>query len=276
VHYFFSTIISGIEDVAYKAGYNIILCQSDESYQKEVTDSKALLRSRVDGFLVSCSRETENFDHLVEIFDRDIPMVFFDRIFEGLSTNRVIVDDYEGARLAVQHLVDIGCKRIAHLAGPEGLEISKNRLQGYKDVLNQNGIPFDPELVQSDPESRELEGGFAITSSMLELSDPPDAIFAHQDIAAIGAIKAIKEKFLKIPEDVAVVGFSNWQMSLYTDPPLSTVSQPGFEMGQEAARLCIKQMKHNDPDGNHPYIPETKVFKTELIIRESSKRKITV
>ena len=157
-----------------------------------------------------------------------------------------------------------------------GLEISKNRLRGYKDVLEQNGIPYDPKLVRTDPESRELEGGYEITSCLLDLDDPPDAIFAHQDIAAIGAIKAIKDKFLKIPEDVAVVGFSNWQMSLYTDPPLTTVSQPGFEMGQEAARLCIKQMKHKDPDGNHPYIPETKVFKTELIIRESSKRKIKV
>jgi len=190
-----------------------------------------------------------------------------------LSTNRVIVDDYEGARLAVQHLVDIGCKRIAHLAGPKGLEISKNRLQGYKDVLKQNGLPFDPELVQAENGRQELEG-YAITVKMLDLSDPSDAIFAYQDISAVGSIKAIKNKFLKIPEDVAVVGFSNWQMSLYTDPPLSTVSQPGFEMGQEAARLCIKQIKHQDHDGDHPYVPETKVFKTELIVRDSSRRKI--
>ncbi len=272
IHYFFSTVISGIEDVAYNAGYNIILCQSDESYEKEVSDTKALFRSRVDGFLVSCSRETRQFDHLIDIYNRGIPMVFFDRVFEGLDTNRVIVDDYEGSRKAVQHLVDVGCKRIAHLAGPQGLEISKCRLQGYKDVLEENGIQFDSELVKSDPERREFEGGYKIIQAMLELPGPPDAIFAHQDVAAIGAMKAIKEKSLKIPHDVAVVGFSNWQMSLYTDPPLSSVSQPGFEMGQEAARLFLKQMNHKDPDGNYPYISETKILKTKLIIRESSKR----
>ena len=273
VHFFFSTIISGIEDIAYKAGYNIILCQSNESYEKEVTDTRALLNSRVDGLLVSFSRETKNFDHFIDLHHRGVPIVFFDRIYEdiGIDTNRVVVDDYDGAKLAVQHLVDTGCRRIAHLAGPEMLQLSKSRFKGYKDVLGENGISFEPGLVVSDIKVKgvEFEEGYALTKKLLELPERPDAIFANQDLAAIGAIKAIKESSLRIPDDVSVVGFSNWQMSSYIEPSLTTVAQPGFEMGQEATRLFIQQIKQDDIES---YVPVTKILKTKLIIRNSTRK----
>lgn len=269
VHFFFSTVISGIEDIAYSAGYNIILCQSHESYEKEVTDTKALLNSRVDGLLVSVSRETKNFDHFIDLHNRGVPIVFFDRIYEGLDTNRVLVDDHDGSMSAVRHLIEIGCRRIAHLAGPETLPISRNRLQGYKDALEEAGLPFDPELVIQHADGIEFEEGYQFANQLLDLPERPDAIFANPDLAAVGAMKAIKDRKMNIPNDIAVVGFSDWMMSSHTQPSLSTVAQPGFEMGQEAAKLFIQQVKHDDIE---TYQPVTKVLKTQLIIRDSSNR----
>lgn len=269
VHFFFSTVISGIEDIAYNAGYNIILCQSSESYEKEVTDTKALLNSRVDGLLVSYSRETTNFNHFVDLHNRGVPIVFFDRSYKGIDVNSVTVDDFEGSKSAVNHLIDIGCRRIAHLSGPEMLPISQNRFQGYKEALSKAGIPYNPDLVIKNVSGIDFEEGYTFANQLLALPERPDAIFANHDLSAIGAMKAIKEHGLRIPEDVAVVGFSDWLMASYTDPSLTTVAQPGFEMGQEAAKLFIQQVKHDDIES---YQPISKVLKTHLIIRESTIR----
>lgn len=273
VHFFFSTIINGIEEVAYKNGYNILLCQSNETFEKEVADSRALINSRVDGMLISCSRETNNYDHLEDIYRRDIPLVFFDRFYDGIPANRVLVDDYEGAKSAVQHLVDQGYKRIAHLAGPSGLHISSDRLRGYKDVLKKSKLAFDENLVKYHNRKLEyVDDGYIKTKELLDMADPPDALFAHQDLHAIGAMKAVKEKGLSIPEDFGIVGFSNWQISSYTDPPLSTVSQFGYKMGMEAANMVISQIRHKNSSSNEPYKLQSSIIKTELIVRGSSKK----
>ena len=269
VHYFFSTVLSGIEEVANKSGYNVLISQSHESYQQEANDIKALISHRVDGLLVSLSRETENFDQLKEIHERGIPLVFFDRICEDIDTSRVIVDDYDGAFQAVNHLVEQGCRRIAHLAGPHRLLISKNRLNGYKAALEKHGIPIDPALVLESVHHNDHLEVRKLTLSFLELSEPPDAIFANHDLVAITAMKVLKEKGLRIPQDIAMVGFSDWQMSAFVEPSLTSVSQPGFEIGQEAARLFIQQVEAD----NGTFKPETKIFKTRLIVRDSSKRK---
>ena len=171
--------------------------------------------------------------------------------------------------MAVQHLVEIGCTRIAHLAGPEMLQISKSRFKGYKDVIEESGLTYDEGLVATDIKGVRFEGGYTVTKELLSLPDPPDAIFANQDLAAVGAMKAIKERGLHIPDDVAVVGFSNWQMSSYIEPSLTTVSQPGFQMGQEAVKLFIQQVKQDDIE---TFTPVTKILKTELIIRDSTKK----
>ncbi len=277
VHFFFSTVINGIEEVAYKNGYNILLCQSNESFAKEVADSKALINSRVDGMLISCSRETKSNGHLEDIHNRGIPLVFFDRSYDGIPVNRVLVDDYDGARNAVEHLVDQGYKRIAHLAGPKGLPISSNRLNGYIDALKNSNIPFDENLVKHHSANSEyVEAGYLQTKELLNSGSAPDAIFAYQDLQAIGAMKAVKEKGFRIPDDFGLVGFSDWQISSYTDPPLTSVSQFGYEMGMEAANMVIDQVRYKDSQASKPYVPKTSILKTELIIRGSSRKQKSV
>ena len=271
VNTFFSTVISGIEDVAYEAGYNVILAQSNESYQREVTDMKALFNSRVDGMLLSLSRETTNFDHIESIISKGVPIVLYDRFYSNPNLSKVIVDDYIGAKEAVLHLIEQGCKRIAHLEGAPNLIISKDRLRGYQDALSESNLEIRENYTVVCP-SNSFEEGQRAAQKLLSLSIPPDAIFATNDPMAMGAILAIKEKGLSIPDDVAVVGFSNYFFAQITDPSLTSVDQPGFEMGQEAARLLIRQIDASDKD--LPDLPpETKILKTKLIIRNSSLRK---
>jgi len=271
VHFFFSTVISGIEDVAYNAGYNVILAQSNESFQREVTDMKALFNSRVDGMLLSLSRETTNFDHIESIISKGVPIVFYDRMYNNPNTSKVIVDDYEGAKEAVLHLIEQGCKRIAHLEGPAELMISQDRLRGYTDALKESGMEVKESLIVECP-SGSLEEAKKATKKLLTLPNPPDGIFANADMMAMGAMMSIKEKGLKIPQDIAVVGFSNWFFGEHLEPSLTTVDQPGFEMGQEAARLLIRQIEMKEKE-QEDYKPETKVLKTRLIIRNSSLHK---
>jgi LacI family transcriptional regulator len=267
VHFFFSTIISGIEEVAYSAGYNVIICQTNESYLREVTDTNALLSSKVDGMLVSISRETKNFDHLKKVRDSGIPIVFFDRFCDELNTSRVIVNDYDGAFHAVEHLIEQGCKRIAHFEGPTNLLISKNRLEGYHAALKKHGMETSPSLIRTCPNGSQEEA-FELMTDMLESHDPPDAVFCHSDLSAFGVMQATKKKGLKIPQDVAVVGFSNWQFSSFVEPPLSTVIQPGFEMGMIAAELLLNELNAKDNEFDHV----TRKLKAELVIRDSSRR----
>ncbi|MBL7844491.1 MAG: LacI family DNA-binding transcriptional regulator [Cyclobacteriaceae bacterium] len=271
VHFFFSTIISGIEDVAYSAGYNVIITQSNESEAREILDMKALFNSRVDGMLMSVSRETTNFEHIESMLAKGVPIVFFDRVYNTDQASKIIVDDFTGAKDATLHLIEQGCKRIAHIEGPPNLEISKQRLEGYKEALKENNILFNKDLIAICP-SGTIEEGKKATEKLLSLKNPPDAIFATNDPSAMGAMQAIKEKGLKMPKDIALVGFSNWFFSALMDPPLSSVDQPGFEMGQEAAKLLIRQIEKQDKD-DLDILPETKILKTRLIIRESSKKK---
>jgi len=271
VHFFFSTVISGIEDVAYGAGYNVILAQSNESVEREKIDLKALFNSRVDGMLMSISRETTNYDHIESILARGVPIVFFDRVYNNPQLSKVVVDDFEGAKEATLHLIDQGCKRIAHLEGPPNLAISSQRLEGYIAALKQHNMPVNKDLIVACPLGS-LEEGKSATEKLLAMKTPPDAIFASNDPAAMGAMQAIKAKGLKMPKDVAIVGFSNWFFSSMMEPPLTSVDQPGFQMGQEAARLLIRHIEVKEKNDQEP-TPETKVLKTHLIIRESSLKK---
>ena len=272
VHFFFSTVISGIEDVAYQAGYSVILAQSGESYEREKTDIKALFNSRVDGMLISLSRETKNFEHIESIISKGVPIVFYDRTYDNQGTSKVIVDDYIGAKEAVEHLIEQGYKRIAHLEGAPGLLITEARKRGYVDALQQHKMQVVDSLI-IECSSGSQEDGKRATKNLLSMSNPPDAIFAHSDPIAMGAMMAIKEKGLKIPQDVGLVGFSNWSYGSLIEPTLTTVDQPGFEMGQEAARLLIRQIEAGDKD-QEPQ-PETKILKTKLIVRDSSIRNAT-
>ncbi len=271
VHFFFSTVISGIESVAYEAGYNVILAQSNESAQREATDLKALFNSRVDGMLISISRETKTYDHIESILAKEVPVVFFDRMYANPNTSKVIVDDYAGAHEAVIHLIQQGCKRIAHLESAPGLNIAEDRRKGYQDALLENKLPVNEKMIIICP-TGSLEEGKLATEKLLAFNPPPDAIFANNDMLAMGAMQVIKQRGLSIPKDVALVGFSNWFFSALMDPPLSSVDQPGFEMGQEAAKLLIRQIEKKGKE-NADILPETKVLKTKLIVRASSLKK---
>lgn len=268
IHHFFSTVISGIEDVAYKAGYNVMVCQSNEKYEREKADINALVSSRAEGLLVSFSKETENFEHLEKLQRKGIPLVFFDRISEEMDTSSVIVDDYGGSYRATEHLIQQGCKRIAHLAGPMHLLLSQNRVDGYIEALEKYDLPVDRDLI-IECDGPTPDKGIEQTLKLLDLPSPPDGIFANNDMAGIGAIKAVQSRGLRVPEDVAVVGYSDWLLAAMMEPSLSMVAQPGYEMGKVAAEILLKQI-NTDPEVREM---ESRILETELIVRQSSLRK---
>ena len=266
VHHFFSTVISGIEDVAYAAGYNVMICQSNEKYERELADVKALVSSRAEGLLVSFSKETRDFEHLKKLQSRGVPLVFFDRISEEMYTHSVIVDDFGGAFKATEHLVDIGCKRIAHLAGPDHLLISQNRQDGYQEALTKHNMPYEEELVIACDDGP--EEGVEQMKQLLALPNRPDGVFANNDLVAIGAMRAIKEAGLRIPEDIAVIGYSDWMVASVMSPSLSSVAQPGYEMGKVAAEILLKQIDNPGEEWDF----DTKILETEVIVRDSTRR----
>jgi LacI family transcriptional regulator len=263
-HHFFSFAISGIDEVAYEAGYTIMVCQSSESYDREVINTQALLSHRVAGLLVSVSQETREIGHLESAVRRSVPLVLFDRVCETLPVSRVMVDDYQGAYQATTHLVQQGYRRIAHLAGPAYISIGRQRFKGYRDALKDNGREFDPELVIAGG-FKERDGAVA-AARILTMVAPPDAIFAVNDPVAIGAFMHIKEAGLVIPDDMAVVGFSNNPISSYIEPALTTIDQPAYEIGKAAANLLLEEIRAETENRT----PTVKTFPTRLIVRASS------
>ncbi|WP_026135505.1 LacI family DNA-binding transcriptional regulator [Nafulsella turpanensis] len=266
ISHFFSATISGIQNMAAEKGYNVMICQSNESFATEVSNVQMMMSHRVDGLLISLSKETETYDHLHPILNRGIPLVFFDRVCEELNTSRVMVDDHDGAFKATEHLIETGCRRIAHISGPEQLSISKNRRQGYLDALQKHNIPVREELILHS--SFKEEDVAVHTHTLLDLPNPPDAIFAVNDLVAVQAMLVIKERGMKIPEDIAMVGFTNTPVSAFIEPSLTTVAQPAYQIGHISAKHILEQI-------NHPqdFIPQSIVLKTELIVRNSSRRK---
>jgi LacI family transcriptional regulator len=265
IHHFFSQVISGIEDVAYDAGYNVMVCQSNESYQREVKNVHALLHSRIEGLLVSVSKETKDFNHFTNLKKKNIPIVFFDRTVPELDTDKVIVTDYEGAYSAVKHMIDIGCRRIAHMATSEDLEIGRNRFNGYLQALKDHELPVDERLIVRCDNHKAAR---LVTKRLIYEIHPPDGIFAVNDLTAIGALQTAKENNIKVPDQLAIVGFSNGIYSTMTDPPLTTVEQFGYQMGQKAARLLLDRLFTRAD-----YPSRTEVIPTELIIRETTVKK---
>ena len=263
VHYFFSSVISGIEDVAYDAGFTVIICQSNEKYDREVANANMLLSHRVDGVLVSISKETTRFDHLIILKEKGLPLVFFDRIVPAIETDQVIIDDEDAAYRATMHLIETGKKRIAHFAGPPNLLIGRDRKNGYIRALKESGLVVDPRLIV---EADSFEKALIEANRLLELPNPPDGIFATNDLTAIGAMQSLHKKGVKIPQQVAVIGFSDGRFSGITEPTLSSVDQHGYEMGTMATRILLEQLLN--PSVN--YTPQTKVLTANLVIRGSS------
>lgn len=261
-NYFFSSVLSGIEQVANSENFNIIVSQSDENPDKEVHNTQALIGARVSGILASLCKHTTNYEHFQEVLDSDIPLVFFDRICIGLNTDRVVVDDYVGAFAAVEYMIQTGCKRIAFFSSPFHLEISKNRKNGYLDALRKYGIPVDDSLIKVCDTREEA---IIIAPEILDRPDRPDGFFAINDHCAAGIMYAVKLAKLRIPDDVAIFGFSDGELARACDPMLSTVEQHGYDMGRDAARLLIDKIK-GVTHGQY----SNKIVKTNLIIREST------
>lgn len=264
-HVFFASIMNGVTDIAYKAGYTVIICPSNESYTREVINTKTLLSHRVAGFLISISKETKNYDHFEMIQRRGIPLVFFDRVCEDIEVCKVVVDDYEGAVQAVDHLISRGYRKIAHLGGPQNLSIGRNRYDGFKDALEKRNIPLSEKYVIYCGLNE--EDGMSGFDDLLKQSDElPDAVFAVTDPVAIGAFRRMKEMNLRIPDDIGLVGFSDNPIASLIDPPLTTVKQPAYEIGKTATELLLKEIENGHPSA----VLERKVLKTELIVRKST------
>ena len=271
VNHFFSAVIQGIMDVAYKAGYRVMLCQSGESYEKEVADADALFSSRVDGVMVSIAHGTEDIDHLLAFQHAGIPIVFFDKIpKESVNASTVVVDDYEGAYQVVSHLIGQGCQRIAHFRGPMLASTSRARYKAYVDALNDHQIQLDESII-CDCHNITLEEGHDYAMQCLSQSKPCDAIFAITDMVAIGALTACHELGFKIPQDVAIAGFSDWQMSSVIEPKLTSVAQPSHALGKKATQLLLKEIGAVKNEQTFEY--EQIILKTRLKVRDSSNLK---
>ena len=264
ISHFFSATISGIQETAVREGYNIMIAQSNESFETEVSNVQMMLAQRVDGILISLSRETKSYDHLEAVLQRGIPLVFFDRVCDSLPASRVMVDNQEGAFKATELLINSGCQRIAHIAGPPQLSISRSRLQGYRDAHEAYGLPYREEFIRHTDLTEE-ETALQI-QALLEADIAPDAIFAFTDLAATQAMQMVKQYQKKVPQDIAIIGFTNTPVSAFIEPALTTVAQPAYEIGQIAARHLLDQIWQ--PQN---FVPQSIVLQTTLIIRESTR-----
>jgi len=260
---FFSAAISGIEEIAYRDGYAIIVSQSNESYERECINIRALISNRIAGLLISISLSTTRDDQFRLLERQKIPFVFFDRVLENYEASKVVVDDFNGAFKAVEYLINSGYRRIAHLAGPKHLSVSHYRLNGYMAALKKHNIAYDENLVVTG--GLEEESGYNGFTKLLELDQLPDAVFAANDPVAIGAFQKIREQGLKIPENIALLGFCNNPISQLVEPAITTVNQPAYQVGKRAAELLLEQI--NSPKN---FILRKEVLKTELIVRDST------
>jgi len=263
--YFFSSVINGIQDIVNPMGVNMIIGQSNESYKEEKNIVQTFTSINVDGFLVSPSSETKKFDHLEMLVNNNIPLVVFDRDCEGINIDKVFVDEYSGAFQAVEYLIKSGCRKIAHIAGPQTLSTARHRLKAYTDALQKHGLPVISDYI---PVANGFtpKHGIRSTKKLLSLHNPPDGIFTVNDGVAIGAMFLLKEKGIQIPDEISVIGFDDAPHSSYFKPSLSTVWQPTYEMGMLSARILMNRIKNID--GNSDIRIEKLI--PELIIRGSS------
>jgi len=262
VTHFYSSIISGIEQIAEEKGYYILIASSNESLKKEMKAVENLMKTRVEGLIVCLSQETKTYDHFDRLINNNIPLVFFDRVCRTDMVPSVVVDNIDAAQKVTKHFYKNGFHRIAYIAGPDHLNISKQRTEGYITGLKKCGLEFRPELlVKCNMSAGEATKA---TATLLELTERPDAIFGINDTVAFAAMKEIKRHGLRIPEDIALVGFTDEFHSTVVDPALTSITHPTFEIGQEAARLFFSRIENPEAE------PKQKVLKTKLVIRKSS------
>ena len=264
VHYYFMTILKGIEEEAEAHGYRVMVAQSGEQYEREVSLCQSFYENKVCGIIVSQAKDTQHYDHFQRLIDAGVPLVFYDRICTGVNASRVVVDDYMGTFNAVSHLIQTGCRRIAYFGSQMNLEIAKNRFNGYKDALLKNRLPFDERLTRFCDNRTDAE---LMTPELFDGDYYPDAFFAVNDDTAIGILYTVKRMGLRVPEDICICGFTNGERALATDPLLTTVEQRGIQVGQEAAAILIDKVEGTIPLEK----VEKRVVRTKLIIRGTTR-----
>lgn len=266
---YFSQVINGIESIAYNHGYNVIIAQSRESFDREMMNLQYLTSRSIDGLIISISTETTDFSYLKELHGKGMPIVFFDRIVSEIDTHKVIADNYKGGYDATSHLISCGYRRIATVSNPELLSITRERLAGYKAALADHGIEVDESLIKYC-----RHGGMIVSEveeavkELLKLEKQPDAIFASADKLTTGCLRILKANGLSVPGDMGLIGFSNTDLTELLDPPLSIIKQPAFDMGEIAMNLLLKMIESKRPVTDF----ETKVLPTELLIRGSTRK----
>lgn len=265
---FQSNCIFGIESIAYPAGFNLIICQSNENYEKEVHNVKTLIDSRVSGIIISVSNETKNINHLKNIIDKNIPLVMFDRISEAIDVDSVVNDDYKTTINAIEHLHQKGYKNIAILSGPTHIYVYKNRMQGYLDALKTFDLSINDDWIIEGIQSK--QDAYNATEILFKNSSKPDAIFCTSDMLALGALQALKNMKIEVPSEVGVIGYSNDIFAEITQPPLTSIEQYPQDIGANAASIMLDLIKNKSPYKSKSH---KKIYiKPKLIIRESTNR----
>lgn len=264
---FFPNVIMGIQEVLHKENYWVLIAQSNESMEQERENLRLLEEKMVEGIIISVTNEGGNEDHYKHIMDAGTPIVFFNRVCEDVDAPKVVIDDVKMAEAAVEHLIETGHKRIVHLAGPGNMLITAKRIEGYKNTMQKHGIVIDESSIV--PSGIFISDGMTTMERILKESNPlPDALFCFNDPVAIGAMKILKNAGMRIPEEIAIVGFSEDVMATIVEPQLTTVLQPMKEMGRRAAKLMLEQIRQEKP-----VPPRTIVLDAQLNIRESSTRR---
>lgn len=261
--YFFATVIAGIEETAQNQGYNVIICQTLDSLEKEKKIIDTLIANRVDGILISISMETLSYEHLESYRNLGKPIVFFDRPCYLKNCINVTIDNYQASFIATEHLILKGCKYIAHFSGKQEIELYKERKKGYLDALKKHHLAIDDNLIFESNLSE--EDGVASAKKMLKIKNI-DGLYSSNDTAAISAIQFLKSKNIKIPQDIAVVGFNNDPISAVIEPSLTTINQPGFEIGKQASNELLSQIKNEQSRSS------SITLSSELVIRDSSNK----
>jgi LacI family transcriptional regulator len=265
--HFMSSVIAGIEHYANSEGYNLIISQSSEIASKEAANARTLFNNRVDGLLVSLAYDTTDLSHFESFLKKDIPVIFFDRVAEFGHSTAIVINNQKAAYEVTQHLIRQGCKRIVHLTAASAQNVYADRLQGYKQALLANNLPFDETYILTGNLS--LEAGKKAAETILEMDPRPDGIFAANDNCAVGCMLTLKKAGIRIPEDIAVAGFNNDPVSQVIEPNLTTINYPGYEMGEVAARQLIHHLKGDTKVQTTNSI----ILRSELIIRDSTQRR---
>ena len=272
VHYFFSTVINGIEHIANENGYSVIICLSDDSFDKEVLNMEMLANGSIDGFIMSLSKETQfkgDFHHITEVISQGMPVVMFDRVTNDILCDKVIINDELAAYEAVQSLIDKGKKKIALVTTVDYVSVGKFRTDGYTKALRDNGLPFDENLIIKIENVDNCE----ITIAQLLEDKAFDAVFAVNELFAVTIIKMANKRGIKVPEDLAVIAFTDGIISKYSTPTITTVSQNGLEMGSVAAKMLIERLEAEEEAieiEEKDEVYKTVVIETHLIEREST------